>query len=50
VGEKLTTSGYFGSGQTWTLPDAYNRTLPDAYNITLDVYPPYQRYRRVYPP
>jgi len=32
VGEKLTTSGYFGSGQTWT--------LPDAYNITLDVYPP----------
>jgi len=42
VGEKLTTSGYFGSGQTWT--------LPDAYNITLDVYPPYQRYRRVYPP
>jgi len=41
VGEKLTTSGYFGSGQAWT--------LPDAYNITLDVYPPYQRYRRVYP-
>jgi len=39
---KVETSGYFGSGQAWT--------LPDAYNITLDVYPPYQRYRRVYPP
>jgi len=42
VGGKLENGAFFGSGQTWT--------LPDARAITLDVYPPYQRYRRVYPP
>lgn len=43
MGVQCEISGYFGSGQTWT--------LPDAYETTLDVYPPLRasRSRRVYP-
>ena len=32
VGEKPENSAYYGTGQIWT--------LPDAYEITLDVYAP----------